>query len=135
MADDPDATPTNREISRLNGAIDKVVISDSLDLERTDPWANTRVIIRRTDAHEQLAELKRRTGGEILVFGSRTLWNDLLVHDLVDELHLMIGPVVVGSGTPLFAGQPPVSLRLIDTRTWDGSGNVLVRYAVRRRET
>ena len=134
VADDPNATPIQREISRLNNSIDKVVISDSLTSEQTNPWHNTR-IISRADAHEQIAELKRQTGKDILVFGSHTLWNDLLVNDLVDELHLMIGPVVLGAGTPVFDGQPAVSLRLTDTRTWDGSGNVLVRYEVRRQET
>jgi dihydrofolate reductase len=131
VADDPNATPLQREISRLNNAIDKVVISDSLTSEETAPWHNIR-IIGRADAQGQIAELKRQTGKDILVFGSRTLWRDLLDHDLVDELHLMIGPVVIGAGTPLFDGQPAVSLRLIDTRTWDGSGNVLVRYEVRQ---
>jgi dihydrofolate reductase len=134
VADDPDATPIQREISRLNNAIDKVVISDTLTSEETDPWHNTR-IIGRADAHEQIAELKRQPDKDILVFGSRTLWNDLLANDLVDELHLMIGPIVLGAGTPLFDGQPTISLRLIDTRTWDGSGNVLVRYEVRRQTT
>jgi dihydrofolate reductase len=133
VADDPNATPLQREISRLNNAIDKVVISDSLTLEQTAPWHNTR-IIGRAEAHAQIAELKRQTGRDILVFGSHTLWRDLLAHDLVDELHLMIGPVVIGAGTPVFDGPPNASLRLIETRTWDGSGNVLVQYEVRRQE-
>jgi dihydrofolate reductase len=137
VADDPSPqwTPTHREISRLDNAIDKVVVSDSLSAEQTEPWHETTRIIRRADAHEQIAELKRQKGRDILVFGSRTLWNDLLVSDLVDELHLMIGHVIVGAGTPLFDGQPAISLRLIDTRTFSGSENVLVRYDVRRHET
>jgi dihydrofolate reductase len=134
VADDPDATPLQREISHLNNAIEKVVISDTLTSEETDPWHNTR-IIGRADAHERIAELKRQLGKDILVFGSRTLWKDLLANDLVDELHLMIGPVVLGAGTPVFDEQPAVTLRLIDTRTWDGSGNVLLQYEARRQKT
>ena len=135
VADDPNFTPTNREISRLNNAIDKVVISDTLTPEQTDPWQHNTRIIGRAYAHEQIAELKGQTGKDILVFGSRTLWNDLLANDLVDELHLMIGQVILGAGTQVFDEQPPVSLRLIDTHTWDDSDNVLVRYEVHRQKT
>ncbi len=50
-----------------------------------------------------------------------------------DQLHLMIGNVILGAGTPLFEGKPEVSLRLIDLRKWDDSDNVLVRYEVRHK--
>jgi dihydrofolate reductase len=127
MADAPDAT--HREISRLDDAIEKVVVSDSLGADQTDPWRDTTRIVRRADAHAQIAELKRGPGRDILVFGSRTLWNDLLKAALVDELHLMVGAVVVGAGTPAFGNPPAPPLRLLDTRTTEGSDNVLVRYA------
>ena len=129
VADDPDATPDQKEISRLDDAIEKVVVSDSLTPDGTDPWRETTRIVPRALAHETVVKLKAGRGEEILVFGSRTLWNDLLAAGLVDELHLMVGSVVVGDGTRAFGGEPPASLRLLDTRTWDGSGNVLVRYA------
>ncbi|MHB1133357.1 MAG: dihydrofolate reductase family protein [Chloroflexota bacterium] len=131
VADDPDARPVEREISRLNAAIDKVVVSDSLTAEQTAPWHNTR-IVKRASAHDQLADLKRQSGKEILVFGSHILWNDLLAGGLVDELHLMIGPALLGGGTPVFEGRSPVALRLLNSRTLDDSELVLTRYAVRQ---
>ena len=131
VADNPNATSITREISHLDNAIDKVVISDSLRLDQTEPWQDTTRILRRSDSHRQIAGLKQQTGKDILMFGSRTLWNDLLVNDLIDEIHIMISPVLLGAGTPLFEGKPAVSPRLIDTQTWDGSGIVLVRYDVR----
>jgi dihydrofolate reductase len=130
IADDRDARPVEREISERLNAIDKVVVSNSLTPEQAEPWRATTRIVKRADAHEQVAELKRGPGRDIIVFGSRTLWNDLLAAGLVDELHLMIGPALVGGGTPAFEAGTPVSLRLLEARTLDGSELVLTRYAV-----
>ncbi len=129
VKDDSNADETNKEISRLNNAIDKVVISDSLTDDETAPWTNTR-IIKRADAHKQISALKQQAGKDILVFGSHIMWNGLLAQGLVDELHLMIGRAIIGDGVPIFEGQGPTALKLIDTRTWEGGGNVLVRYEV-----
>ncbi len=65
-----------------------------------------------------------------MITGSRTLWNDLLAHDLVDEIHLMIGNLVLGEGIPVFAGKPDASLQLIEVRHWEDSDHILACYKV-----
>jgi dihydrofolate reductase len=121
-------TPEQREIVQEGKSVNTIVVSDTL----TGNWPDIR-IIRRADAYQQIAELKRQPGKDILMTGSRTLWNDLLAHDLIDEIHLMIGNVVLGEGVPVFVGKPDASLRLIEVRRWEDSDNVLLRYEVRHK--
>jgi len=59
VADNDAASPMNREISRLNTAIDKVVMSDGLPAELTGPWSGARVV-RRSAGNENLTDLERR---------------------------------------------------------------------------
>jgi dihydrofolate reductase len=129
IADDPGEPEIEREISRRNTAARKVVVSDSLDPDSVGGWGPTEVV-RRADAHDAVRRLKAEEGGDIVTFGSMTLWNDLLAAGLVDELHLMVGNGVLGDGVPAFSAGHPERLRLRDVRRLEGSDNVLVVYAV-----
>jgi dihydrofolate reductase len=132
VAGDPGTADLLREIGRRNNEILKVVVSDSIAPEDTAPWTETTTIVPRADARRAAADLKDRPGKDIVTFGSRTLYLDLLAAGLVDELHLMIGPTVLGGGTPFFGEDSIPDLRLVDIRRRTGSDNVLVRYEVER---
>lgn len=129
VADDPNVSPAHRQIARFWKTLEAVVVSDSLTPDDTEPLRDTTRIVRRAEAHERIADLKRSAGREILMFGSHILWNDLLAAGLVDELHFTIGSVVLGSGTPAFTEPTAGPLRLLGSERRNGSDNVIVRYA------
>jgi dihydrofolate reductase len=82
------AEPINR--------LPKYVVSRSL--QKTE-WNNSHIL---RDVAKDVAALKNSDGGNILVYGSGTLVKDLLHHDLIDELRLMVFPVAIGGGLRLF---------------------------------
>lgn len=132
VADDPAHDAVERDISRVHNTLEKVVVSDSLRLEPGSPWADITRVVPRAAAADAVRELKADsagTGGEILVFGSVTTWTPLLLAGLVDELHVLVGPALLGVGVPLLAEPARVPLDLLEARRLDGSSLVLHRYA------
>jgi dihydrofolate reductase len=111
---------------KLN-SMPKYVVSSALK----DPmWSNSTVI--NGDVVSEVSKLKQEISGEILVYASYQLGRTLIEHDLVDELRLVIFPVVLGAGERLFgvtSEQKP--MRLVDTKTI-GDGLAFVSYEVVR---
>ena len=108
---------------KFNG-MPKYVVSSTLQ----DPdWNNTTVLAG--DVVEEVAALRERLDGEIVVHGSAQLVQTLIEHGLVDELRLMLFPVVLGRGKRLFGETSDKRrLRLTDSRTV-GDGVAILTYA------
>jgi dihydrofolate reductase len=101
----------------------KYVVSSTLE---EAGWNNSTVL--RGNVAEQVAELKREVNGVILVAGSAQLVQTLVEHDLIDELRLMVFPVLLGSGKRLFGEvSDKKALELTDSRTL-GDGIALLTY-------
>jgi dihydrofolate reductase len=101
----------------------KYVVSSTLE---NPDWNNSTVL--KGDLAEEVAKLKERHDGDIVVHGSAQLVQSLLEEDLVDELRLMVFPVVLGSGKRLFGETSnKKSLRLVDSKTV-GDGVDILTY-------
>jgi dihydrofolate reductase len=97
---------------RLN-SLPKYVVSATLEYPH---WSNSKVL--KGDVVNEVSKLKQELDGEILVYASFQLVHTLLEHDLVDELRLMVYPVVLGAGERLFGEtRDKIPMRLLDART------------------
>lgn len=126
---DPEASAIRRRLADLILGIDKVVVSDTIAPDDIAAYPHTR-IVRIADARAEVASMKEQAGRGILILLGRVLWNDLMQAGLVDELHLVTFPLIAGGGVPLLDSRPPVALRLLETRVWEESGNVLMRWRI-----
>jgi dihydrofolate reductase len=110
------------ETARRMNATRKVVFTHT---PPADEWENTEVSDNVT---HKIRELKTEDGKDIAVLGSNNLCVTLLREGLLDEIRIMVNPVVTGKGTTLFDGiDNRHDFKLTDTRTFD-SGNVLLTY-------
>ncbi len=118
--DVPDA---EKAYARLLNSMRKVVVSSSLV---DPPWEHTDVLsdVRR----DEIDQLKREAGRDIVVYGSASLVRQLTDLGLVDEYHLLVHPVVLGEGKPLFAGVSGSTDLALESATPLPSGVVKMVY-------
>jgi dihydrofolate reductase len=112
-----------RPLADIINKMPKYVVSSTLEDAK---WENSTVL--GGEVTEEVQRLKREIDGQILVYGSTQLVQTLIEHGLVDELRLMVHPVVLGAGKRLFGEtSDKTPLRLVDTRTV-GEGVVVHTY-------
>jgi dihydrofolate reductase len=117
------ASRTGEWADRLN-SLPKYVVSSSLE----DPaWGNS-TVLAGDDVVAEVSKLRKELAGEIVVYASYQLGRALIEHDLVDELRLVVFPVVLGAGQRLFGETSDKKpMRLVDTKTI-GDGLVFLTY-------
>ena len=117
------------EFADKMNSMPKYVVSSRLAGPR---WNNTMLI--NGNVEEEVSKLKAMPGGDILVAGSGGLVNTLMQHDLVDELRLMVYPVILGKGKRLFQdGLERLPLRLVEAKPV-GSGILTLVYQAERKK-
>jgi dihydrofolate reductase len=107
---------------RMN-TLSKIVFSKTLAKAE---WQNTRLV--KNHFAEEIKDLKQQPGKDLIIFGSSDLAVTFLQAGLLDEIRVLVNPVILGSGKPLFKGiHGRVSLKLLKTRAFR-NGNVLLYY-------
>ena len=126
----PASDPVQREIAGRVAAARKVLVSDRLGVRPDSPWAGTEVI-PRAQARARIGQLKAAPGPDLLIYGSHLLYNSLLAHGLVDEMHLLVGNVLLGEGVPTFEPGLTQQWKLVQQGRLPGSDTVALHYDCR----
>jgi dihydrofolate reductase len=122
-ADKPDASKHDKEHSAWYKAVNKVILSKSM---QGQTLKNTTIISDNIES--QIRNLKQKEGNEIIIFGSPSAAHSLMQLDLIDDYWLFVNPVLLGKGIPVFDNiQETTKLKLIATHAFS-SGVVCLHY-------
>ena len=121
------ATNDDPIVAHKMNTISKIVFSKTMV---TANWENTRLI--KENIQEEVTLLKNQPGKDIYIFGSADLASTLREMNLIDEYRILVNPVVIGNGKPLFANiNHTLKLNLLHIKRFN-SGNVLLYYETQR---
>jgi len=117
------ASKENPDVAKYMNEAPKVVVAR----RPFEPgWRNVTVV--SGDVVDEIRKIKEQSGGPIVTLGSNSLCVSLLEEGLIDEVRIMVNPIALGDGTPLFTGLSEAArLTLADTRSFT-SGKVLLTY-------
>lgn len=119
----PTAIKNDPIVALKMNSMSKIVFSQTL--QKAD-WNNTRLV--KENAVEEILKLKRQPGKDIAIFGSARLATTFIKSGLIDEFRIMVNPIVIGSGVPLFGLiKEKIKLKFLKTSAFK-SGNVLLSY-------
>lgn len=121
------ARKTDPIVASIMNNTPKIVFSRTLrKIREGDSWKNVTLV--NNNIFEKIERLKNKSGKEIAVFGSNNFCVSLIKNKFIDEIRVMINPIVIGKGTPLFKGlDKKLNLKLLKTSGFK-SGNILLYY-------
>jgi dihydrofolate reductase len=120
----PQQDPEENPVAALMNSVRKYVVSTTL--EEPLEWSNSTLI--KESVAEEIEKLKNQLGKDIVISGSATLVRSLLSYGLLDELKLMIHPILVGGGKRLFEDEAETKpLELVDSKTFN-TGVIYLTY-------
>ena len=119
-----ESTDTERAHAEWVNAVSKIVVSTTLE---SADWSNTRLV--RGNLAEEFGRLRETEGGTIAIYGSPKLVHSFLAEGLIDEFRIVVHPIVIGGGTPLFPAGTKLGLDRVESRVF-ASGATYLRLSV-----
>jgi dihydrofolate reductase len=120
----PESTDAERDHAVWVNAVSKIVVSSTLE---SADWNNTRLITG--DLAAEFGKLKDSEGGTIAIYGSPKLVHSFLAEGLIDEFRIVVHPIVIGAGTPLFPAGTALELDPVESHSF-ASGATYLRLSV-----
>ncbi|MDL9981297.1 dihydrofolate reductase family protein [Microbacterium sp. ASV49] len=119
-----ESTETERAHAEWVNQVSKIVVSSTLE---SADWNNTRLV--SGNLAEEFGRLKETDGGTIAIYGSPKLVHSFLAEGLLDEFRIVVHPLVIGGGTPLFPAGTKLDLDVAESQSF-ASGAVYLRCSV-----
>ena len=125
----PDAIKNDPIVAEKMNTLPKIVFSKTLEKAE---WHNTRLV--KANIEEEIKRIKKQSGKDIALLGSGSILSQFAQQGVIDEYRIMVNPLVLGNGKPLFRGiKDRLNLKLTKARTF-GNGDVLLYYQPVERE-